>query len=65
VFEPNPQHGWFACLVEELEDAPAPDVVFSPHYLTDVPDADRLYVPISNEAAQYLLDGLRAALLHT
>lgn len=65
VFEPNPQTGWFACLVEELADAPAPDVVFSPHYLTDVPDADRLYVPISTDAAQYLLDGLRLSLLHS
>lgn len=58
TFHPCPHTGWFACLVQETRKQTAPVTVFSEHLLTEVPDADELYVPVSNFEAGALVDQL-------
>jgi hypothetical protein len=58
VFTPDAETGWFACMVQELKKRPAPDIVYSPHDLDDIPDADKLYRKIDNTEAQQLLTDL-------
>lgn len=58
VFHPDSKTGWFACLVEEICAAKAPDVVYSPHELTDVPNAGELYKRIDTSEADRILDKL-------
>lgn len=52
VFHPNPDTGWFACLVQEYNAAPAPPYVYCESLLSDVPHADELYKKITSEEAQ-------------
>lgn len=57
VFTPD-DVGWFACYVEELKKYTPLDVVYSPHELDGVPNADKLYKRLEVEQAQEILNGL-------